>query len=247
MSELRLRPSTQDEVVFSEVVAGNQYRLPERFDPEDVIIDLGAHIGCFAFAVYERGARRIWCVEPGQDNFSLLQENVNRNLKEQGAIHLLHGAAWGNDRDIEKLTFSGYSERQNACGTVVPGMAQFTNQGNPYVPVYFADGIISQFPKVRLLKIDCEGAEFSILYTSLYLNRVEEIAGEIHPLPGRKTGAFSWNVDDLVHFLRRDRGFHVTTSPCGLNTLFFATRRKTDAKEETREVERQPETAAANS
>ena len=50
------RNGTLDQAIFNGVVVLNEYRLPERFAPGDIVIDVGAHIGSFAEAVVSRGA-----------------------------------------------------------------------------------------------------------------------------------------------------------------------------------------------
>ena len=40
-----LRPGTDDEVVWHCVVEANEYRLPDKLDADDVVLDIGAHIG----------------------------------------------------------------------------------------------------------------------------------------------------------------------------------------------------------
>jgi len=51
------RDGTLDQAIFNAVVRFNEYRLPERFVPTDIVIDVGAHIGSFAQAVLSRGCR----------------------------------------------------------------------------------------------------------------------------------------------------------------------------------------------
>ena len=42
---LRFRPGTMDRAIFTAVFTENEYRLPPRFAPTDVIVDVGGHIG----------------------------------------------------------------------------------------------------------------------------------------------------------------------------------------------------------
>ena len=79
--ELAYRPGTQDELAIREVLFGNEYRLPAKFGADDRIVDIGAHIGMFAVACLERGARRLWCYEPVQANFDLLDTNLRRGWR----------------------------------------------------------------------------------------------------------------------------------------------------------------------
>jgi hypothetical protein len=100
--------------------------------------------------------------------------------------------------------------------------------------------------RVRLLKLDCEGAEWPILLTSRRLDRIDEICGEFHEIGGpyleigedrpaqepvfaRKDRA-RFTIDVLVRCLE-DAGFSVTyrrhRRPSGALEglgLFFATR-----------------------
>jgi Methyltransferase FkbM domain len=100
--------------------------------------------------------------------------------------------------------------------------------------------------RVRLLKLDCEGAEWPILLTSRRLHLIDEIIGEFHEIGGpfleisedrpSKTNVFQSNrvatftIDELVRWLR-DKGFFVRyrrhRRPGGALEglgLFFATR-----------------------
>ena len=79
--------------------------------------------------------------------------------------------------------------------------------------------------RIRLLKLDCEGAEWPILLTSRRLHVIDEIVGEFHEIGGRfleisedrpsgqqvfrVDGLATFTIDDLVGFLG-DAGFHVT-------------------------------------
>jgi hypothetical protein len=100
--------------------------------------------------------------------------------------------------------------------------------------------------RVRLLKLDCEGAEWPILLTSQRLGLIDEICGEFHEIGGQfleisedrpeQQPVFSFanvekfTIDMLVDTLS-DAGFAVTwrrhTRPTGAIEglgLFFATR-----------------------
>ena len=62
------RPGTLDQSIFDGVVALDEYRLPERFGPDDIVVDVGAHIGSFAYAVVLRGGKHVWSIEPDRAN-----------------------------------------------------------------------------------------------------------------------------------------------------------------------------------
>ena len=66
----KFRKDTLDESIFNQVVNVNEYHLPLAFEPDDIVIDIGAHIGSFAQAVVSRGCRRVYCIEPDRSTTS---------------------------------------------------------------------------------------------------------------------------------------------------------------------------------
>jgi hypothetical protein len=55
---------------------------------------------------------------------------------------------------------------------------------------------------VRLLKMDCEGSEWPLLYTSSELDRVQAVCGEYHEIPQADgEWEYEWNAAGLNQFL----------------------------------------------
>jgi hypothetical protein len=92
------------------------------------------------------------------------------------------------------------------------------------VEVVSLDGILEQFERVKLLKLDCEGSEFPILLTSRRLGRVERIVGEIHecqevlmrqlPAASRVLGYRDYRAENIVEYLE-SFGFLVSVRASG--------------------------------
>lgn len=251
----RFRSGTLDRAIFNGVVLLNEYRLPERFAPGDVVIDVGAHIGSFAEAVVSRGCRNVCCIEPDRTNCDMAAAHL-RPYIENGWVRLVRGAVWRSDRNSDELYFDGYQPFPRSF----TGMEGIINTGNgsviwgrgePVAKVAFDDivDLVTDHGKnvVRLLKLDCEGAEWPILFTSRRLDLVGEICGEFHEIGGRfleisedratQRPAFSvgkyekFTVDDLVGYLE-GAGFDVAyrrhVRPTGAIEglgVFFATRK----------------------
>lgn len=248
------RPGTLDQSIFDGVVALDEYRLPDRFAPDDVVVDVGAHIGSFAYAVVSRGGKHVWSIEPDRTNCARAAEHL-RPYVDQGHVRLLHAAVWRSDPNDDELRFDGY----HAFPQSYPGMEGILNTGDgsvvwglgePVAKIAFDDVVDlatdSGERRVRLLKLDCEGAEWPIVLTSRRLHLIDEIVGEFHELGGpfpeigenRPSNAHvfqsdrvaGFRIEELARFLR-DAGFCVTYSrhmrPGGaLEGLgyFFATR-----------------------
>lgn len=85
------RPNTCDRGIFIEVNLQNEYQLPSRFEPDDVIVDVGGHIGAFVYACLSRGAGRVITCEPEPGNLQLLRENV---VRWGDRVEIIPAAVW---------------------------------------------------------------------------------------------------------------------------------------------------------
>ena len=185
----RFRPNTLDQAIFNGVVLWNEYDLPGRFAPNDVLIDIGSHIGSFAEAASTRGCENIFCIEADRSNVEIAEVNLEPHIKK-GFVKLLWGAAWRSDPNNDELYFDGYHPFPESY----EGMKDVLNTGNGSVmwpsggngtpvPKFAFDEIVDLVTnhgekRVRLLKLDCEGAEWPILLTSLRLDLIDEICLE---------------------------------------------------------------------
>jgi FkbM family methyltransferase len=178
--------------IFGPVFASDEYQIGDtRFDGHDVIVDVGAHIGAFSYLCYTKGARAIYCYEPGGRNFRLLE----RNLGSLPGVHLSRAAVWRSDRvRPAELRLSGPAGENTGASSVLAGgrvvdfHAQTTLELESEPEAVTAiplDDILESFDRVRLLKVDCEGSEFPILLTSNKLHKVEWIVAEIHEVGER--------------------------------------------------------------
>jgi len=168
----------------------NEYDLPVRFAPGDIVVDIGAHIGSFAEAVLSRGCENVYCIEADLSNVEIAAVNLKPYI-ENGYVQLVNAAAWRSDPNEDELRCDGY----HAFPESYPGMEGIINTGSgsvmwptgePVAKIAF-DEIIDLVTnrgeqRVRLVKLDCEGAEWPILLTSARLELIDEICGEFHEL-----------------------------------------------------------------
>lgn len=212
------RGTWADEAVLRHVVGDREYHPPGyEIGPDDVVIDVGANIGAFAVTAARAAANgRVYAVEPEPDNFALLCGNVRRN----GCRNVTPVRAAVADAAGEvALSLSA----DNAAGHSV----QRRHGGRDVmVPAVTLGGLLDEYRIERcdFLKLDCEGAEYDILYglPPAYFPRIRRLALEYHASPDEKRG----KGDELVAFLR-GVGFRVDlyTSVVGSrNGLIFASR-----------------------
>jgi FkbM family methyltransferase len=186
------RSNTPDRWIYNDVVRRNEYRLPDRFTASDVVIDVGAHIGTFAYAAVERGCRRVFSFEPDGENCRYATTHLQQYI-DSGWVHLAQKAVWRSDENDDQLRFDGYHE----LDVSLTGVTGISNTGSgsvlwgkgDAVPKIALDQVIDEITangaqRIRLLKLDCEGSEWPILLTSRRLHLVDEIVGEFHEIGG---------------------------------------------------------------
>lgn len=165
-----------DITLYQAVIFENEYRLPDAFPEGAVLLDVGANVGSFAWAAIERGAAQVHCVEPGAENFGYLLKNLGDNPR----MAPYQIAAWRSDRPI--------GTGQLACAEGAfhnAGLSVVESADGESVTLYPFDQLVDTVTwggqrRIHTLKLDCEGAEWPILFTSRRLHLVDSICGEWH-------------------------------------------------------------------
>ena len=91
---------------------GNRYGLARKSPREALILDIGAHIGGFAIAAAERGAR-VWRFEPDPENVRLLIENTAA-YRRRVRVRAECKAVWRCDRRCASLPLGRSSGETDA-------------------------------------------------------------------------------------------------------------------------------------
>jgi len=215
------RSGDGDYGIFASVVAQNEYRLPAQMPADSLVIDVGAHIGSFSYAALCRHAGEVRAFEPHPANFEFLEMNLRR-FGQRASAHRV--ALWRSDQPPGTLTLGHYAEGASGVGSMLlPGGAETLVETLPF------DSVLTR--PVHLLKLDCEGSEYPILYTSQKLRLVENICGEYHefspadiPPHARISAALPFDRHGLKEFLEA-QGFRVEFVPTRESLgVFFATR-----------------------
>jgi FkbM family methyltransferase len=230
----QFRPMTIDERVFHLVCERNEYRIPDAFGPDDIIIDVGMHIGSFCYAALLRGSNRVHGFEAQEANYQCAVHNL-RSFGDR--VSLNNKAVWRSDKGVQSLTYSPPLDADNTGGGTVWGDGQQKVEAIPLDEIILSvtDG---GRKRVRLLKVDCEGSEFPILLTSRKLHLVDQIVGEYHEFGGeydsykvlperlRVAGYKRLTIQELGDALRK-AGFDVDSErlPQSHLGVFFATRK----------------------
>lgn len=146
------------------------------FQPEDIVIDVGAHIGLVSLYLAKRWPfLRIFAFEPHPINHANFARNLR--LNNVSNISLFQQAVTADGRPIMLRLV----DSNTGGATAVFDMAGAHTVG-PVESVTLQDifnRTVAPGQRCRLLKLDCEGMEYEIV-PSPVLDRVDFLAAEFH-------------------------------------------------------------------
>ncbi|EKD94214.1 MAG: SAM-dependent methyltransferase [uncultured bacterium] len=195
---ITLRANTPDRGIFNEIFYYKFYN-PKNFEiyNNDTIVDVGAHIGLFGlYATSCAKNVKVYCFEPSIINYQLLNKNImNNNLQLIKTFNL----AVNNSNKKEKLYLDNSNDSHGFYSKSIDN--QFTT-----VNCISLEKIIenNKIKKINLLKMDCEGCEYNILYNlpNKIFEIIEKIVFEVHIKKSNH------DPDNLIKFLSK-KGYKV--------------------------------------
>lgn len=139
----------------------------------DLVIDIGAHIGLFAlFASKKCKTGNIYCYEPVKENYELLLKNLHDNNLTN--VHCFNIAVSDSEQKV-KL----YLNSDQAGHSLYIESASFLEVQSTTLKKIMDKNKIE---KCDFLKIDCEGAEYGIIESlpHQYLHKIDKMVIEYH-------------------------------------------------------------------
>ena len=139
----------------------------------DVIIDVGAHIGLFSLLISKQCmSGKIFCFEPILENYELLVKNLQENHISN--VYPYNIAVSDNEQKIKI-----YLNSDQAGHSMLLESKSFIEVNSTTLKKIIDD---HEIDKCDLLKIDCEGAEYGIIESlpTQYLNKIEKMIIEYH-------------------------------------------------------------------
>ena len=185
--KIKTRANTIDKRIITELVLDNKY-FPGwlKLKKNALIIDLGAHIGIFSILAsgYDK---KIYSIEPLKENFEMILEQIKLNkykilpfklviANKKGKIKLYQGTHFARPSIVRK---------EKTDYEIVESIT---------LKEFFE---INKIKKCDLLKIDVEGAEYQILYSTpdYIFKKIDKIVMEVHKIEGE-------TKDKLIEFLK---------------------------------------------
>lgn len=155
------------------------------FQPDDIVIDIGGHVGLFAMYVGKRWPEvRIFSFEPSATNYERFKRTLD-SYQERGEllnVTVYHEGVTADAREIELSL-----DRGNTGGTTefVKPNGHVQEQASSTTLDQILHDLTPPFvgapdARIKLLKLDCEGAEYEILMSATCLDRIDHISGEFH-------------------------------------------------------------------
>jgi FkbM family methyltransferase len=191
--------------IIKEICLDHQYENAS-VEIEDgwTVIDIGAGLGDFAVhAAKGRPRSRIYAYEPFRESFALLLENLRLNQIQNVKAFPCAVCAQAGPTDFH------ISSEAVAHTTVVPRSE--IQRDCIQVPSATLDQLLDelQLSRCDYLKMDCEGAEYEILFntSARTLQRIKHLCIEYHD------GVTGFSHHDLVRFFV-EHGFQVQLTPC---------------------------------
>ncbi len=198
--KLWLRTRSADFVIADEIMRQQIYTSTGcEIRPDDVVLDIGAHIGIFSVFASQSGHRGlVVALEPHPDNFQLLLANLR--LNNCCCVLPLNLAAGGQEGQRPLFISSS-----TVLHSFYVDSAISLNVQTITLPQILARAKIR---KVDFLKMDCEGAEYEILASvpERILKTTRVISLEYHEMSHER------NREILCKFLR-ERGFNLRVNP----------------------------------
>jgi len=170
-----------------EIITNNEYELHKYQNLETTIIDIGANCGIATIILAKQNPKSIiYSFEPDPTVFKLLEENIRvNNLTNVKHFNL---AMSDNSNKVLTLCFHPQWSGGNTTCADITAFNNFHNTNSSYITVkcISLDDIINEhnISSIGVFKIDCEGAEYEIIYNSEKIKSgiIKNIVGEFHDL-----------------------------------------------------------------
>ncbi len=201
--EIRLSNNPHDAITVMVIFCRLEYGL---IAPGSTVIDVGANIGVFSIYAARSGAAIVYAFEPNKESFDLLVNNIKINKLEKIVIpfNLAVGVLDGEQISIPKSS-SPYNKTVHRSIE----LDEYDIVETISLPTFFQKNNINC---IDFLKMDCEGAEYEIIYSMIEENFKKIVTFRVeHHYPEEK--------QKLIQFFN-NKGFKKTKDN-GISIMWF--------------------------
>lgn len=213
-------------VVFKEIFLNDVYeikKLAGKLPEKPVVVDIGSNAGYFSLLLLSRKPRsKIFAYDAVAANQQLFLQHLDMNPQLKPNVEAHHKAVTGTAQDFITL----YTETDHGNSVTASVYNDFINENiySEQVPCISLKEIMeeNQLSKADLIKIDCEGSEYPIIYETpkTLWDKVERLAMEVHDLDDKTR-----NITYLQNYLS-EFGFSFHSFPLGQNCFMLFAEKK---------------------
>ena len=172
--KIKIRVKSTDLMALTNVWMINEYDVDSfKINQNDIVIDVGAHIGLFSLLVSQFcKTGKIFSFEPIRENFDLLVSNLALNHIEN-----VFPFNVGVSKNSGKLNL--FLNNDQSAHSIFPKSSESISVESTSLQKIFDEKKISS---CKLLKLDCEGAEYEIIESlpSDLFTKINKTAIEYH-------------------------------------------------------------------
>lgn len=185
------------DIYFNHPYTKNEFDIKEG----DIVVDIGANVGIFStYIAINKKNLKVFAYEPNHKNFEYLKKNIEQN-NLQGKIKVFNFAITDKLGKIKLYLHDRGSGGHSIYKKLVSSKnGYFVEVKSISLKDIFTSNKLN---KIDFLKIDCEGAEYKILFNTpkKFLKNIKKISLEYHQING-------FSGEDLKEFLSNN-GFKV--------------------------------------
>ena len=172
--KIKLRTRSTDLMALTNVWLVEEYsRSNFRINTNDVIIDIGAHIGLFTlYASQYCKNGTIFCFEPVDENYDILVDNITQN-------NLKNVKPFKSAVSKSESTITIYRNKDEAGHSMFSFTSHALKVDSISLKKIIDENSVNQ---CNLIKIDCEGAEYEIIESLPleYFKKISKLIIEYH-------------------------------------------------------------------
>jgi len=199
--------------VFKEIFMADVYEIADLVQqlPENpIVVDIGANAGFFDFILLSKVPDAVvFAFEPMPANVQRLSKTIDKNTRLKKNIHLHQMAVTGKEQEFLDIFMEDTDENQ-VVASVFAGFNKSNTKGI-CVPCISLTRIFSNnnLEKIDLLKMDCEGSEYDIIYNTSpeLIKKITRMVVEVHDMDEQQN-----NIHFFTAYLQK-LGFTVTSQP----------------------------------
>lgn len=180
----------------------NEYDFKNiNFKEGDIVIDIGANVGMVSILLAKKFPfLKIYSFEPLKENYDNFIKNIELNNIPKGVISAENKAVTKDGR-LVNMSINIQNKGGSSTADIISVNSVMTKE-NCQVESITLEEIFKKHNvnKLKLLKIDCEGSEYEILYNTNenILNSIENLIGEFHE---NKDLTDEYDIDKLCDYV----------------------------------------------